>query len=169
MQPQYSSGDYRAALLDLLGFSCLARLLIVVEDGRAAVIYDPLRFFFFPPRRLTDLKPAKLSVTSAHLRPSGERRVLGIHLTCHVFGVKMWTNGIWQEWLLRTGSPLLVSCLWWGQMCFRWRYVSVPIRDKTEAWGEHSGGLQWHPCLMSDIISNSDERMSSRWRMFVCS
>lgn len=67
MQPQYSSGDCRAALLDLLGFSCLARLLIVVEDGRAAVIYDPLRFFFFSPPQAHRFKTSQ---TFSHKRTS---------------------------------------------------------------------------------------------------
>ena len=154
MQLQCSSGDHRASSLDLLGFGCLAQVADCCWGQASSCHLRPTKnFFFFFPGRLSDLKPAKLSVTSAHLRPSGERRVLGVHLTCHVFGVKMWTNGIWQEWLLRTGSPLLMSCVWWGQMCFRWRYVSVPVRDKTAAWGERSGGSRWHPYLMSDIIS----------------
>lgn len=90
------------------GLAAVPGWWLLLSDRRASVFYDTHEEFFQQARRF---EPAKPSVTSALLRPSRERRVLRVHLTCHEFGVKIWTNGIWQEWLLRTGSPLLMSCL----------------------------------------------------------
>ena len=51
------------------GLAAFARFLIVVEDRRAAVIYDPLRFyFFFYPRQAHRFK--KNGQTFSHKRTS---------------------------------------------------------------------------------------------------
>lgn len=92
----------------LLGFSCLARVADCCwGTGERLSFPIPTKSFSC---RLTDLNWQNFQ-SDAFLRLSGEGRVLRVHLTCHEFAAKMWTNGIWQEWLLRTGGPLLMACL----------------------------------------------------------
>lgn len=144
--------------------ACCSRLapwLMVVEGQKSIChFWYPLKKFILRARWL---KSANLSVWHTSVGLSGEGRVLRVHLTCHEFEVRIWTDGMWQEWLRRTGGPVIMSCVQRGRICLHVRCVSVRIRGRAEwlrAGGELSGSWQWHHCVVPDII-----RSSKGWRV----
>lgn len=164
MQLQYSSGNNRAVLLELLVFSCLAQLMIVAEGQESIChLWHLLKIFLAGSKIWT----GKILVTSAFLRPSREGRVLHVHLTCHEFRVKIMSSG-------RNGCCALEArCLClvcreggcasiWGKRLF----ILVTERNIWRGLRWALGSWQWHHFVLSDIISKSNGKwMCSQWHV----